>query len=263
MDACVNHSALGPVEQNPIAQLVCNFSPPVEQTPSLLTHTDVVTLFHEFGHALHHLLTEVTYPSLAGINGVAWDAVELPSQFFENYAYRREVLETISAHYETGEPLPPDKIETLQRSRSFLAGLAMLRQLEFAIFDFVLHNQHDPLSLERMRKILDDVRSRVAVIQPPPYSRFPNSFSHIFAGGYAAGYYSYKWAEVLAADAFSAFEEAGIFDADTARRFRSSILAVGGSRDAIDAFVDFRGRPPDLEPLLRQSGIESTASAHV
>jgi oligopeptidase A len=257
MDVCRNRSGIENPKQTPVAHLVCNFNPAVGDAPSLLTHSDVVTLFHEFGHSLHHLLTEVDYPSLAGINGVAWDAVELPSQFLENYAWRPEVLSRISAHFETGEALPADKIETLNASRSFLAGLAMVRQLEFALFDFELHGASQPFAGQAVYELLAKVRGEVAVIEHPPYNRFANSFAHVFAGGYAAGYYSYKWAEVLAADAFAAFEERGIFDAETAERFRRSILAVGGSRDALAAFVDFRGRPPQLDPLLRQSGLES------
>ena len=255
MNTCVNRARLSGETQLPVAHLVCNFSPPVDDTPSLLTHYDVVTLFHEFGHSLHHLLTEVEYPSLSGINGVAWDAVELPSQFFENYAWLPEVLREISGHHETGEPLPDEKIATLNESRTFLSGLAMVRQLEFALFDFELHHAPEPQSGDEVRALLARIRDEVAVIQPPDYNRFENTFAHIFAGGYAAGYYSYKWAEVLAADAFAAFEEAGAFDVATAERFRRSILAVGGSRDAMDAFVEFRGREPRLEPLLRQSGI--------
>jgi oligopeptidase A len=255
MDVCKNNVRIGGRNQFPIAHLVCNFNAPVGSTPSLLTHSDVVTLFHEFGHSIHHLLTEVPYPSLAGINGVAWDAVELPSQFLENYAFLPEVLERVARHYRTGEPLPAEKIATLQKSRTFLAGLAMVRQLEFALFDFLLHAHTDALRLAEVRALLDKVRGEVAVIFPPEYHRFPNSFSHIFAGGYAAGYYSYKWAEVLAADSFAAFIEAGVFDRATAKRFRDSILAVGGSRDALDAFVDFRGRAPKLDALLHQAGI--------
>jgi len=256
MDVCRNRAGIDDLGQTPVAHLVCNFNPPVGEAPSLLTHSDVVTLFHEFGHSLHHLLTEVDYPTIAGINGVAWDAVELPSQFLENYAWQAEVLSRISAHFETGEPLPADKIETLNASRSFLAGLAMVRQLEFALFDFELHGAEAPYSGQGVYDLLAKVRADVAVVAHPPFNRFANSFAHIFAGGYAAGYYSYKWAEVLAADAFSAFEERGLFDAETADRFRRSILAVGGSRDALDAFVDFRGRAPELGPLLRQAGLE-------
>lgn len=262
MDVCVNRARLDGLRQQPVAYLVCNFTPPVGDAPSLLTHNDVVTLFHEFGHTLHHLLTEVDYPSLAGINGVAWDAVELPSQFFENYAWLGEVIERISGHYKTGEPLSPEKIRTLNGSRSFLAGLAMVRQLEFALFDFRLHSEYSDADGSRVLELLGEVRREVAVIQPPDYNRFPNTFAHIFGGGYAAGYYSYKWAEVLAADAFAAFEEDGVFDADTANRFRCAILAVGGSRDALDAFVEFRGRTPTADALLRQIGLVAPEPAH-
>lgn len=255
MDACMNRSRLGSMNRDPIAHLVCNFAPPAADAPSYLTHNDVVTLFHEFGHALHHLLTEIDYPSIAGINGVAWDAVELPSQFFENYAWRPEVLRLISAHRDSGKPIPDAKIQTLLASKTFHAGLAMLRQLEFALFDFKLHARTEPASQEEVQKLLNEVRSEVSVIPAPEFNRFQCSFAHIFAGGYAAGYYSYKWAEVLAADAFAAFDENGAFDAATAERFRRAILAVGGSRDAMDSFVAFRGRPPELEPLLRQTGI--------
>jgi oligopeptidase A len=260
MDVCANRARIEGLEQQPIAHLVCNFTPPVGDAPSLLTHNDVVTLFHEFGHTLHHLLTEVDYPSLAGINGVAWDAVELPSQFLENYAWLPEVLKEISGQYRTGEPLPGEKIETLNRARTFLAGLAMVRQLEFALFDFRLHHEYDAAAAGRVTELLDEVRREVAVIVPPDYNRFANSFAHIFGGGYAAGYYSYKWAEVLAADAFDAFVQAGVFSAEIAQRFRRSILAVGGSRDALDAFVEFRGRSPLPEALLRQSGLVPAAT---
>ncbi|HEX6997504.1 MAG TPA: M3 family metallopeptidase [Gammaproteobacteria bacterium] len=261
MDGALSRARLPGLERRPVAHLVCNFSPPVGDTPSLLTHSDVVTLFHEFGHALHHLLTEVDYPSLAGINGVAWDAVELPSQFLENYTWLPDVLRGIARHHRTNEPLPDAKIATLNRSRTFLSGLAMVRQLEFALFDFRLHHEYDPGRGGRVQELLAEVRREVAVVPAPEYNRFPNTFAHVFGGGYAAGYYSYKWAEVLAADAFAAFEEAGAFDRATAERFRKSVLAVGGSRQALDAFVAFRGREPRLEPLLKQSGIEAAAAA--
>ncbi|HEX5047386.1 MAG TPA: M3 family metallopeptidase [Gammaproteobacteria bacterium] len=255
MDSCVSRARRDGGTQSPVAYLVCNFNPPAGDTPSLLTHNEVVTLFHEFGHGLHHLLTEVDYPSIAGVNGVAWDAVELPSQFMENFTWRPEVLGTLARHYQTGAPLPAEKIETMNRSRTFLSGLAMVRQLEFALFDFRLHHEYSPAAGPRVHEILADVRREVAVVEHPPYNRFPNTFAHIFGGGYAAGYYSYKWAEVLAADAFAAFEESGVFDRATAARFRRAILAVGGSRDALEAFTDFRGRPPKLDALLRQAGI--------
>ena len=209
---------------------------------------------HEFGHMLHHLLTRVDYPSIAGINGVPWDAVELPSQFLENFAWHYEVLERTSGHHETGEPLPRDLFDKLDRSRTFGAGLAMLRQLEFALFDFRLHTEYAPGATELLA-LLREVRDEVAVIAHPDYNRFPHSFSHIFGGGYSAGYYSYKWAEVLAADAFDAFIEEGVFNPDTASRFRREILEIGGSRDIMQAFIAFRGRRPSIDALLKQCGI--------
>jgi oligopeptidase A len=208
---------------------------------------------------LHHLLTRVDYPSIAGINGVPWDAVELPSQFMENFAWCYEVLIRTSGHHETGEPLPRDLFDKLSRSKHFGAALAMLRQIEFALFDFRLHAEYDPASVTDPMSLLAEVREQVALIEHPSYNRLPHAFTHIFAGGYAAGYYSYKWAEVLAADAFSAFEEAGIFDEATASRFRSEILEIGGSRDIMDAYVAFRGRKPTLDALLRYSGIDIAA----
>ncbi len=255
MDECVIAKAMPTGNALPIAQLVCNFTAPVGSAPALLTHSEVTTLFHEFGHGLHHMLTRVAFPSIAGINGVAWDAVELPSQFMENFAWRAEVLPLISRHAESGEPLPAQLLQRLLGTRSFNAALDTLRQVELATFDFDLHANYDPAQGGRVAATLAAVRERVAVVPAPPFSRVPASFSHIFAGGYAAGYYSYKWAEVLAADAFAAFDEAGIFDAATARRFCDSILARGGSLDAMDAFVQFRGREPDVRPLLRQTGI--------
>lgn len=255
MDDCIGSKRLSSGTSLPVAYLVCNFLPLAEGKPALLTHDDVVTLFHEFGHGLHHLLTRVPYPSLAGINGVAWDAVELPSQFLENYAWHPDVLQKMTRHIETGAPLPLDKQSQLIATRSFHAGMQTMRQLEFALFDFRMHAEYDPAKGGRVLDILNEVRRLVTVVPVPEWNRFPNSFGHIFAGGYAAGYYSYKWAEVLAADAFSAFEETGVFNRTTATRFLDSILARGGSRDALDAFVDFRGRKPDIQPLLRQHGI--------
>jgi oligopeptidase A len=255
MDECVGRKALPTGSSLPVAYLVCNFLPPAGGQPALLTHDDVVTMFHEFGHGLHHMLTRVSYPSIAGINGVAWDAVELPSQFLENYAWHPDVLARVSGHFETGAPLPADRLAKLVATRNFHAGLATMRQLEFALFDFRLHAEYDPAQGARVAQLIDEVRREVAVLQPPAWNRFAHSFGHIFAGGYAAGYYSYKWAEVLAADAFAAFEERGVFDRATAQRFLDSILSRGGSRDALDAFVEFRGRKPDIAPLLRQSGI--------
>jgi oligopeptidase A len=255
MDECVGRKQLANTASLPVAYLVCNFMPPVGTHPSLLTHAEVVTMFHEFGHGLHHMLTRVDYPSIAGINGVAWDAVELPSQFMENFAWRAEVLPLISGHVETNEPLPQIELQRLLATRTFQAGMQTVRQLEFALFDLRIHSENAPQSSDAVMRTLADVRAQVAVVQPPAFNRFPHSFQHIFSGGYAAGYYSYKWAEVLAADAFSAFEEQGIFNADVARRFLASILEQGGSRDAMEAFVEFRGRRPQIEPLLKQLGL--------
>jgi oligopeptidase A len=255
MDDCVGRKSLASGEALPVAYLVCNALPGAPGQPAQLTHDDVVTLFHEFGHGLHHMLTRVGYPSISGINGVAWDAVELPSQFMENYAWQPEVLRLITAHADTGAPLPDGKIAQLLRTRSFQAGLATLRQVEFSLFDFRLHAEYDPARGARIYEILGEVRREVAVIRVPDWNRYPNNFGHIFAGGYAAGYYSYKWAEVLAADAFAAFEEAGVFDRATAQRFVDCILSRGGSRKPLDAFVEFRGRKPRIDALLRQHGI--------
>jgi oligopeptidase A len=257
MDECVGRKHLPSGAALPVAYLVCNFLPPGPARPALLTHDDVLTLFHEFGHGLHHLLTRVDYPSLAGINGVAWDAVELPSQFLENYAWHPQVLQRISGHFEGGAPLPAETQSRLIATRSFHAGLQMMRQLEFALFDFRIHTEYSPERGGRVLEILREVRGQVAVVPVPEWNRFPNSFGHIFAGGYAAGYYSYKWAEVLAADAFAAFEESGVFDRPTAQRFLDAILSRGGSRDALEAFIEFRGRRPDATALLKQHGILS------
>ncbi len=255
IDECVIRKNINGDKVLPVGYLVCNFAPPDAAGLSLLTHNDVVTFFPEFGHMLHHLLTSVDYPSIAGINGVPWDAVELPSQFMENFAWSYEVLATSSQHFETGEALPRELFDKLNASRYCGAALAMLRQLEFALYDFRIHAGYEPDQGARILDVLHDVRGQVALVAHPEFNRFPMSFSHIFAGGYAAGYYSYKWAEVLAADAFSAFEERGIFDAHTAASFRREILEVGGSRDIMQAFVAFRGRKPTLDALLRQSGI--------
>ncbi len=255
MDGCLPRRVLSGVTRLPVAYLVCNFAPPVDDEPALLTHNEVQTLFHEFGHGLHHLLTMIDYLPVTGIHGVEWDAVELPSQFLENWCWSREALNLLAGHYQTGVPLPEDLYQRMLAAKHFQAGILMARQLEFALFDFRLHHDYDPARGGRAREVLDAVRQQVAVILPPAYNRFANAFTHIFSGGYAAGYYSYKWAEVLSADAFSAFEESGIFDAATGARFRENILEVGGSRPALASFVAFRGREPRIEPLLRLSGI--------
>ena len=259
MDDCRGRMRLGDRLQTPVAYLTCNFTPPVGGKPSLLTHDEVETLFHEFGHGLHHMLTRVDYPPVAGINGVAWDAVELPSQFLENWCWEREALDLIAGHFETGAPIPGDLYGRMKAAKNFQSAMQMVRQLEFALFDFRLHLVYDPAKGGRIYDTLDAVRREVAVIRYPEFNRMPHGFSHIFAGGYAAGYYSYKWAEVLSADAFSLFEERGVFDPDTGRSFRENILERGGSRDAMDLFVAFRGREPRIDALLRHSGIAEAA----
>ncbi|QHQ53159.1 oligopeptidase A [Aeromonas media] len=241
--------------QKPVAYLTCNFNGPVDGKPALFTHNEVVTLFHEFGHGIHHMLTRIDVAGVAGINGVAWDAVELPSQFLENWCWESEALAFISGHHETGEPLPADLLEKMLTARNFQAAMQMLRQLEFALFDFRLHREFDPANPEQTPALLSEVRSQVAVMTPPAFNRFQHSFSHIFAGGYAAGYYSYKWAEVLSADAFSRFEEEGIFNPATGQSFLKNILEKGGSKEPMELFRAFRGREPKVDALLRHSGI--------
>jgi oligopeptidase A len=255
MDECAVRFRTADYMQTPVAYLTCNFSPPVGDKPALLTHDEVETLFHEFGHGLHHMLTRIDYPGVAGINGVAWDAVELPSQFLENWCWEREALEVVSGHYETGEEIPDDLYERMIAAKNFQSAMQMMRQLEFALFDFRLHMEYDPEKGGRVLEFAEAVREQVAVVRPPEWNRFAQGFSHIFAGGYAAGYYSYKWAEVLSADAFSLFEEKGVFNVEAGRAFRENILEKGGSADAMDLFVAFRGRKPEVEPLLRHSGI--------
>ena len=246
--------------QLPVAFLTCNFTPPVNSKPSLLTHDEVTTLFHEFGHGLHHMLTQVEVADVSGINGVAWDAVELPSQFLENWCWSPESLALIASHHETGEPLPEDLLNKLLAAKNFQSGMQMVRQLEFSLFDFRLHAEFSPQSPVNLLEVHRQVRSEIAVIKAPEFNRFPNSFSHIFAGGYAAGYYSYKWAEVLAADAFSLFEEHGIFDPQTGKAFLANILEKGGSQEPMELFKAFRGREPEVDALLRQSGIADHAA---
>ena len=245
--------------QSPVANLVCNFTPAAPGKPALLTHDEVTTLFHEFGHGLHHMLTRIEHAGVSGINGVAWDAVELPSQFMENWCWEPEGLALISGHYETGAALPQDLLDKMLAAKNFQSGMMMVRQLEFSLFDFELHASHG--DGRSVLQVLEGVRDEVSVMRPPAYNRFPNSFAHIFAGGYAAGYYSYKWAEVLSADAFSRFEEEGVLNAETGRAFREAILARGGSREPMELFVDFRGREPSIDALLRHSGLTEDAAA--
>jgi oligopeptidase A len=255
MDECITRKRGATGVQTPVAYLTCNFSPPVGDDPALFTHDEVLTLFHEFGHGLHHMLTKVDYPSVAGIAGVPWDAVELPSQFMENWCWQRVALDLIAAHYQDGSPLPEGLFQKMLAAKNFQVGMQMVRQLEFSLFDFRLHLEYDPDKGPRVYEILNEVREQVAVMKPPSFNRFPHSFSHIFAGGYAAGYYSYKWAEVLSSDAFAAFEERGIFDRETGLRFLSTVLEQGGSREPMELFVEFRGREPTIDALLRHSGI--------
>lgn len=256
MDECMSRRyRLDGLLQLPVAYLVCNFTAPTSSQESLLTHDEVVTLFHEFGHGLNQLLTRIDIADVSGINGVPWDAVELPSQFNENFAWQEEVLNFLSSHQDTHETLPKDKLEALISAKNFESAMAMLRQLEFALFDFRLHYEYDPSKGARVYEILKQVKDLVAVTPQYKDSRFPDTFSHIFAGGYAAGYYSYKWAEVLAADAFGRFEEEGIFNEQAGADFRDYILAGGGAEDPMDSFIAFRGRKPQVEALLKQSGI--------
>jgi oligopeptidase A len=245
--------------QLPVAFLVCNFMPPAGDQPCLMSFDDVTTLFHEFGHGLHHMLTQVDCAPVSGISGVEWDAVELPSQFLENWCWQKALIPTISSHYVTGESLPIELLEKMLEAKNFQSGMQMLRQLEFALFDFVVHWQYT--SGKALNLVLEEVRSKVSVFSPPAFNRFQNSFSHIFAGGYAAGYYSYKWAEVLSADAFAAFEEMGIQDDATSARFLSEILERGGTEDAMSLFRRFRGRDPDIDALLRHSGLDAKEAA--
>jgi len=270
MDVCINRFRHDGALQQPVAFLTCNFAPPTRAAadgadaaaqatdivqPALLTHDDVVTLFHEFGHGLHHLLTEVDLPGVGGINGVEWDAVELPSQFMENFAWRREALDLFARHWRSGERLGDDLFARMQAARHFHAGLFLVRQLEFGLFDFLLHHDYEPARGARALPLLAAVRAEVAVLPVPAWQRFPHAFTHIFAGGYGAGYYSYLWAEVLSADAFARFEDSGVFDATTGAAFRREILAVGATRPARDSFIAFRGRAPTPDALLRSYGL--------
>lgn len=256
MDECVTRRRVGAGGlQLPVAFLTCNFTPPAADHPALLRHDEVVTLFHEFGHGLHHLLTRIECAGVSGIHGVEWDAVELPSQFMENFCWEPEALALLSGHYQTGEPLPGGLLEKMLAARNFQSGMQMLRQLEFALFDFRIHREFQPEVGGRIYEILGQVRDQVAVLVPPSFNRFAHSFSHIFAGGYGAGYYSYKWAEVLSSDAYSLFEERGLFNSEVGNAFLTQILERGGSRKAMASFVAFRGREPQIDALLRHNGI--------
>ncbi|MGD7034002.1 oligopeptidase A [Methylotuvimicrobium buryatense] len=255
MDVCVSRKKYQGEVQTPVAYLTCNFTPPTGDDPALLTHDEVTTLFHEFGHGLHHMLTKVDHLGVSGISGVEWDAVELPSQFMENWCWEKDALELISGHYQTGDKLPDSLFDKMLAAKNFQSGMMMVRQLEFSLFDLRIHKEYDPAKGGRIYEILDQVRKQVAVVTPPPFNRFAHSFSHIFAGGYAAGYYSYKWAEVLSSDAFSMFEEHGIFNETIGHAFLTNILEQGGSDDAMELFIQFRGREPEIDALLRHNGI--------
>jgi oligopeptidase A len=261
MDEALSRRVKSGALQPPVAYLVCNFPSPVGGKPALLTHDDVITLFHEFGHGLHHMLTRVDHLGVSGIHGVEWDAVELPSQFMENFAWEWGVLEHMTAHVDTDAPLPRVLFDKMIAAKNFQSGMQTVRQLEFSLFDMHLHFDFDPEGAKTPLDLLGEIRQKVAVVFPPAYNRFPNNFSHIFAGGYSAGYYSYKWAEVLSADAYSLFEENGVLDPLTGKRFWEEILAVGGSRPALESFVAFRGREPKVDALLRHSGMTEPATA--
>jgi oligopeptidase A len=259
MDDVITRRRLAQGIQTPAAYLNCNFSSPVGGKPATFTHDEVITLFHEFGHGLHHLLTEVEDLGVSGINGVEWDAVELPSQFMENFCWEWEVVQGMSRQADTGERLPRALFDKMLAAKNFQSGLQILRQIEFALFDMLMHSSFEAGGAKSILDLLDEVRAEVAVLIPPAYQRFPHSFSHIFSGGYAAGYYSYKWAEVLSADAYSMFEENGVLNPDVGARFRSEILAMGGSRGAMQSFTAFRGREPSLDALLRHNGLLETS----
>jgi len=243
--------------QTPVAYLTCNFNKPVGDKPALFTHDEVVTLFHEFGHGIHHMLTQVEAGAVSGINGVPWDAVELPSQFLENWCWEEEALSFISGHFETGEALPKEMLEKMLAAKNFQSAMFILRQLELGLFDFTLHTEYDPEVGARVLETLADVKSKVSVLPSLDWNRFSHSFGHIFAGGYSAGYYSYLWAEVLSADAFSAFEEEGIFNTETGNRFLNNILEMGGSEEPMELFKRFRGREPQIDAMLRHAGINA------
>ncbi|MGB8634790.1 MAG: M3 family metallopeptidase [Rhodanobacteraceae bacterium] len=260
MDVCRDRFADDQTRQVPVAFLTCNFAPPGETRPALLGHDDVLTLLHEFGHSLHHMLTEVNLPSIGGINGVEWDAVELPSQFMENFGWNRDALALLSGHWQSGEKLPEELFRRMLAARHYHAGLFLLRQLEFGLFDFHLHLDYQPDNPPAPMAVLEKVRRQVSVLHPPAWQRFPHGFTHIFAGGYAAGYYSYLWAELLSADVFSEFEQHGVIDPATGARFRNEVLAVGASRPAMQSFIAFRGREPRAEALLASYGLAEQAA---
>ena len=255
MDECITRMKMGDHIQAPVAYLTCNFTPPVGDNPALFTHNEVITLFHEFGHGLHHMLTKVDYPSVAGISGVPWDAVELPSQFMENWCWEKSALDGIAKHFETGDSLPDELYDKMIAAKNFQSGMQMVRQLEFSIFDMRIHMEYIAGGNVGIYDILNEVREKVAVTKTADFNRFAHGFSHIFAGGYAAGYYSYKWAEVLSADAFSRFEDEGVFNRDTGKSFLQNVLEKGGSKEPMDLFVAFRGREPKIDALLKHSGI--------
>ncbi len=255
MDDALTRRRKNDAIQTPVAYLTCNFSAPVGGKPALFTHDEVITLFHEFGHGLHHLLTKIEDLGVSGINGVEWDAVELPSQFMENFCWEWEVLKHLTRHVGSKAPLPRELFDKMTAAKNFQSGLQTLRQIEFSLFDMRLHDDFDPATGKTALQLLQEIRAQVAVLIPPNYNRFPNNFSHIFAGGYAAGYYSYKWAEVLSADAYSLFEENGVLSESVGHRFWSEILGVGGSRPALESFVAFRGREPTIDALLRHNGM--------
>ena len=246
--------------QTPVAFMTCNASSPTGDTPALFTHDEVITLFHEFGHGLHHMLTEVEYLSISGISGVEWDAVELPSQFMENFCWQRETIDLFARHYETNEKIPESLFTKIKAAQHFQSGMAMVRQLEFSLFDLKIHMDDSINSAEQIQEILNQTRKQVAVIPAPDFNRFQNGFTHIFAGGYAAGYYSYKWAEVLSADAFSRFEEEGLFSPDAGNDFLKHVLQQGGARPAMESFIAFRGREPKVDALLRHNGLTGEAA---
>ncbi len=255
MDVCINRMHYQDMLQTPVAYLTCNSTPPAGGKPALFTHDEVTTLFHEFGHGLQHMLTTIDYPEVSGINGVEWDAVELPSQFMENWCWEKEALNLFARHYETGEVMPNELYDRMNATRHFQAAMQMLRQIEFAMFDMRVHSKHDLVMKEGIQQLLDEVRQEVSVIIPPDWNRFQHGFSHIFAGGYAAGYYSYKWAEVLSADAFSRFEEEGVFNEQVGKDFLHTVLEQGGSRKAMEVYKEFRGREPSIDALLRHNGL--------